>query len=177
MRPTPGDLMRRISDYLHFLLWQTGLGYIALWALTLWTLGDGTSVFGQSGVCHPDEAKVLFYWVCNADSMWSILAMLSNTALTATVWAPVYVAAATVHADAIAIAAPILLTHVIGLPAALFVTIRSMLLLVQMPRNLFRKKGVEAPPADSVIVATPEPIRPMARVKARTTFGLRGAAT
>lgn len=166
--------MRRISDYLHFLLWQAGFSYIALWTMTLWTLGDGVSFFGQSGVCHPDEAKVLFYWVCEPDSMLSILAMLSNTALTATVWAPVYVAAATVRPDAIAIAAPILAAHIVGLPAALFVAMRSMLVLVQWPRSLMRKKDAETAP---VTVALPEPMRPLPRVKARTTFGLRGVAT
>lgn len=170
--------MRRISDYLHFLLWQAGLGYIALWTLTLWTLGDGAAFFAQSGACHPDEAKVLFYWVCDAGSPWSVLAMLSNTALTTTVWAPVYVAAATVRPDAIAIAAPILLAHVIGLPAALFVAMRSMLVLVQLPRGLLRKKNAEAsPPPPRDIVLAPEPMRALPRVKARTTFGLRGAAS
>jgi hypothetical protein len=176
MRANRTGHMRRISDYLHFLLWQAGIGYIAIWTLTLWTLGDGASLFGQSGVCHPDQAKVLFYWVCEPDSMLSILAMLSNTALTATVWAPVYVAAATVRPDAIAIAAPIVLSHVIGLPAALFVAMRALLVLVQWPRTLLRKKKVEAPLAPEAVVV-PERMRPLPRVKARTTFGLRGVAS
>lgn len=169
--------MRRISEYLYFLLWLAGFAYLALWTLTLWTLGDGASVFGQSGVCSPDQAKVLFYWVCEPESPLAMLAMLSNIALTTTVWAPVYVAAATVKPDAIAIAAPILATHVVGLPAALFVAMRAMLVLVQLPRNVLRGKPVEAPSIVPEIAVLPEKMRPLPRIKARTTFGLRGVAS
>ena len=169
--------MRRISDYLHFLFWQTGIGYIALWALTLWTLGDGAAFFGGSGECHPDQAKVLFYWVCDSDNLLSTLAMLSNTALTTTVWAPVYVAAATVRPEAIAIAAPIVAAHVVGLPAALFVAMRTMLLLLQMPRRLLRKGEAEQTETLSGAIELPEPDRPLPRVKVRSTFGLRGVST
>ena len=116
--------MRRLKDYLKIVAWQTGLGYLLLWAITFWTLDDGARVFGRSGVCLPDEAKVLFYWVCEATSPLSILASLANVALTVTVWAPVYVAAATVEPDAMAIAVPILAVHVVGLPLGMFVLIR-----------------------------------------------------
>jgi len=118
--------MRRLKDYLKIVAWQTGLGYLLLWAITFWTLDDGARVFGRSGVCLPDQAKVLFYWVCEATSPLSILASLANVALTVTVWAPVYVAAATVEPDAMAIAVPILAVHVVGLPLGMFVLIRMM---------------------------------------------------
>ncbi len=169
--------MRRIADYLHFLIWQSGLSYIALWLLTLWTLGDGASVFARSGVCHPDEAKVLFYWVCDPASLLSIVATLSNTALTATVWAPVYVAAATVRPDAIAIAAPIVAVHCIGLPSAIFVAMRVMLHLLQLPRGLFRKAEPAAPPLVPEQAPLPLRDRPLPKVKARSTFGLRGVSS
>ena len=87
--------MRRLKDYCRLLAWQTGVSYLLLWAVTVWALDEGATVFGKSGVCYPDEAKVLFYWVCEAASPYSILASVVNFALTATVWAPVYVAAAT----------------------------------------------------------------------------------
>lgn len=146
----------------------------------MWTLGDGASVFG-SGDCHPDEAKVLFYWVCNADNPLSILATLSNTALTATVWAPVYIAAATVRPDAIAIAAPIVGAHIVGLPAAIFVAMRLMLALFQAPKRVLRKGDAAAEQRASaqpsvVAQALRELPRPLPRVKARSTFGLRNAA-
>ena len=96
--------MRRLKDYLKVIAWQAGLGYLLIWAITFWTLDDGARVFGASGVCLPDQAKVLFYWACEAKSPLSILASLANAALTLTVWAPVYVAAATVKPDAMAIA-------------------------------------------------------------------------
>jgi hypothetical protein len=169
------DLMRRLLDYLFFLFQLSGFGYIALWGLTLWTLGDGAAVFGRSGVCHPDEAKLLFYWVCEPDSSLSLLAMASNTALTATAWGPVYVAAATVKPDAIAIAAPILVAHVVGLPAAIFLAMRSMLVLIETRRIFFRKADVAEQPLPLFKAA--EKIQPLPRVKARSTFGLRGVAS
>jgi hypothetical protein len=119
--------MQRLKGYFSAFVWQAGLGYVVLWAVTYWTLAEGGSVFGKSGVCRPDEAKVLFYWVCDPASLLSIPATVANFALTVTVWAPVYVAAATVRPDAMFIALPIVLAHVVGLPAAIFVIIRAML--------------------------------------------------
>ena len=139
--------MRRLSDYLKFLTWQAGLGYLALWAVTFWTLDEGARVFGRSGVCVPDTARVLFYWVCDPGSLHGILATLSNVALTATVWAPVYVAAATVKPDALAIALPIVLVHMIGLPTALFVLIRLFSTLLAA-RKLLPRRGA-APANDA----------------------------
>ena len=107
-----------------------------LWAVTLWTLDGGATVFGKSGVCYPDEAKVLFYWVCDAASPLAILAGIANVALTATVWAPVYIAAATVEPDAVAIALPIVAVHVIGLPLAIFVLVRVMAAALDLRRRI-----------------------------------------
>ena len=30
--------MQRLRDYARFLVWSSGLGYLALWATTVWTL-------------------------------------------------------------------------------------------------------------------------------------------
>jgi hypothetical protein len=119
--------MHRLRDYANFVAWSWGFGYLALWAVTLWALDYGASVFGASGVCQPDDAKVLFYWVCKPTSPLAMLASIVNGALTVTVWAPVYVAAATVRPDALMLAVPIVIVHLVGLPLALFVTIRTML--------------------------------------------------
>jgi hypothetical protein len=126
--------MQRLRDYLPLLAWQSGLGYIALWAMTFWTFDWGPAVFGQSGVCRPDAAKVLFYWICDPAHPLAILASVANVALTVTVWAPVYVAAAVVRADAIILAAPILAVHVVGLPTAILVAVR----LLEKPFALVR---------------------------------------
>jgi hypothetical protein len=169
--------MRRLKDYLRFIAWQAGFGYIALWAIALWTLDFGSAVFGGSGVCHPDAAKVLFYWVCDPAHALSLLAALANTALTATVWAPVYVAAATVRPEAAAIAIPILLTHLIGLPTAIFVAIRVMLILLQWPRKFLPGRQVDNDATAVQASAELRLPRRIAPVKARGTFGLRGART
>ena len=133
--------MHRLRDYSTFVVWSSGLGYVALWCVTLWALDYGAAVFGGSGVCRPDLAKVLFYWVCDPASPLAFLAAIANAALTVTVWAPVYVAAAAVRPDAMIIAAPIVAVHLVGLPAALLVAIRAMLGLFRAVRRLSRRAG------------------------------------
>ena len=131
--------MHRLKDYANFVVWSWGVSYLALWSVTLWALDHGAAVFGASGVCRPDVAKVLFYWVCEPASPFAFLASIVNGALTVTVWAPVYVAAATVRPDALALAVPIVAVHLIGLPLALFVTIRAALGLFRLLRALVRR--------------------------------------
>ncbi len=179
--------MRRLKDYLKLITWQSGLSYLALWAVTFWTLDEGALVFGNSGVCHPDEAKVLFYWVCDPSSPLSWLASIANVALTATVWAPVYVAAASVQSDAMAIAVPIVAVHVIGLPLGLFVLMRMMATALDLRR---RFPGNGQPHAVAGLVAAmpiaasasptaignagaPPLTKPVRKIKARHEFGLR----
>ena len=109
--------MQRLKDYCGIFAWQTGLGYLVLWGMAYWTLAHGAAVFGGSGVCHADSAQVLFYWACEPASPLAILAGAANFALTATVWAPVFVAAATVDPDAVIIAVPIVATPLARLAA------------------------------------------------------------
>jgi hypothetical protein len=170
--------MHRIHDYFRFLVWQAGLGYLALWAVTIWALDYGPSVFGSGG-CRPDEAKVLFYWICEPDNPLSILAAIANTALTVTLWSPVYIAAATVRPDAIVLAVPIVATHVVGLPAAIFVAIRMMLAMSQAVRRLARRPTAEAPVSAPPVAVISEKliIRRLKITPARSTFGLRGTGS
>jgi hypothetical protein len=148
--------MRRLKDYLKIIAWQTGLGYLLIWAITFWTLDDGARVFGASGVCLPDQAKVLFYWVCDAKSPLSILASLANAALTITVWAPVYVAAATIKPDAMAIAVPIMAVHAVGLPLGIFVLIRMLATALDLRRKIpNRSRTHEIVPVAAALPAAP----------------------
>jgi hypothetical protein len=189
--------MRRLKDYLKILAWQTGLGYLLLWAVTFWTLDEGASVFGKSGVCLPDQAKVLFYWVCEATSPLSILASLANVALTVTVWAPVYLAAATVEPEAMAIAVPIMAVHLIGLPLGMFVLIRMLATALDLRRRIpgrghphqtgpapvMAAGGATAPTVAAapffstapqrVTIVKPIVARPARAVPPRSEFGLR----
>jgi hypothetical protein len=151
--------MRRFRDYLRFLVWNSGLGYIALWAITFWTLDYGPAVLGRWGGCAPDPNTVLFYWVCDSASPFSILAAVANSALTITIWAPVYVGAAIVRPEAAVLAAPIIGMHLIGLAAAILVTARLMLALFGFVRRVLRlQRGMPAatPTPDALILAQPE---------------------
>jgi hypothetical protein len=142
--------------------------------VTFWSLDWGPIVFGRTGACHVDSAKVMFYWVCDPASPLTILAALANTALTATVWAPVYIAAATVQPEAIAIAVPIIATHVIGLPMAILVMTRLMLRFFAALRQVAGRDVAAAPAAavDGQVLAPRHSPRP--QVPARHDFGLRG---
>jgi hypothetical protein len=182
--------MRRLKDYCRLLAWQTGVSYLLLWAVTVWALDEGATVFGKSGVCYPDEAKVLFYWVCQASSPLSILASVVNFALTATVWAPVYLAAATAQPDALIIAAPIVLLQVgsgrsppkpvsQALPQAS--PQASSQASSQALVDAAAAPAVPAPPVLSAPVAAAavparrivSPPKPAKTIKARNEFGLR----
>jgi hypothetical protein len=173
--------MRRLKDYLSFVAWQSGLSYIALWAVTFWSLDWGPIVFGRTDACHVDNAKVMFYWVCDPASPLAILAAVADTALTVTVWAPVYVAAATVQPEAIAIAVPIVAAHVIGLPMAILVMTRLMLRFFAGLRRAAwcftgRAAAVSAGAIDADAHASAQlaPRHSPPRVPARKSFGLRG---
>ena len=162
--------MHRLKNYLHIVAWQLGLAYIALWAITFLALDYGPGLFSES--CRRDAARLMFYWVCDPSSPLSFVASIANTALTATIWAPVSVAASTFRPDAIASAAPLLLLHVIGLPMALLVCIRLMAGIFQAPRWLASRRAEEAselPPLRAPAPSAP----PFLHVKSRGTFGLR----
>jgi hypothetical protein len=196
-------MMRRLKDYGRLAAWQAGVSYLLLWAVTVWALDEGATVFGKSGVCVPDEAKVLFYWVCEPASPLAILASVVNFALTATVWAPVYVAAATAQPDALAIAVPIVILHLVGLPLGIFVLIRMMLTALELRRRVGSGRASAEPPSEgspevpaapggtapaAVAARAPPtppaaaamsarrmvpPPKPVRKVKARNEFGLR----
>ena len=169
--------MQRLRDYTRFLVWSSGLGYLALWAATFWTLEYGVALFAKSGSCPPDVARELFYWACDPASPLAMLGALANTALAFTVWAPVYVAAAMVQPALIMIAGPIVATHVVGLPAALLVTIRTLVALLEAPRWLMRcaaERLKVARPADGMPAPTVR-AGSLPHIQPRETFGLRGA--
>lgn len=165
--------MRRLKDYLHVAASQIGFAYLALWAVTFVVMDYGPRIF--DGACRPVGSSLLFYWVCEASSPLTFMAAVANTALSVTVWAPVYVAAATVRPDALALAVPILLVHLIGLPAALLVSIRILARIVQTPRWLAKRPGrsddEDALPPLRILGPAP-PSAP--KIKPRNTFGLRG---
>jgi len=138
--------MQRLRDYSRIIAWQTGIGYLLLWAVAIWTLGEGVDVFGKSGVCYPDEARVLFYWVCETSSPLALLASVANGALTVTVWAPVYLAAATVQPAAVPLAAFLVVLHLVGLPLGVFVLARLFAMLLELWPRKRRPRSAERTP-------------------------------
>lgn len=169
--------MRRLKDYSRFLVWNSGLGYIALWTITFWTLDYGQTVLGAWGGCSPDPNTALFYWVCDSASPFSILATVANSALTITIWAPVYLAAATVRPEALVLAVPIIGAHLFGLATAILITVRLMLAFFQLMRRLWKRDPpAAAPTADAAIPRLPVASRARPQTPPRATFGLRQSA-
>jgi hypothetical protein len=140
-------MKQRLLDYLRFLAWQSGISYILLWSMTWWALDHGSSVFGGSGVCRIATVKILSYWACAPDSLLAVLAAAANAAFTLTIWAPVFVVLAVGNATMVPVAVPIVLAHVAGLPAAIYVVARVMLRVLALARRLL---GILA---DAVLVS------------------------
>jgi len=128
-------MTQRLRDYLRFAAWQSGISYLVLWAMTWWALDYGTSVFGGSAACRVEQVRILFYWGCTPDSALFVLAAAANAAFTLTIWAPVFVALASANVALVPVAATAVFTHVIGLPAAIFVAARTMLKLSMLVRR------------------------------------------
>lgn len=116
--------MPPVRSILRAALWSWGLGYVVLWGLAIWALGE-THPLWRDPACRADANQVVFYFDCGRAGAIAALAMLTNWAFTFTIWAPVYIAAATVRADALAVALPVVASHVLGLPAAVYVAMRT----------------------------------------------------
>jgi hypothetical protein len=169
--------MQRRKGYLGIIAWQIGLGYIALWAIAFVVLDYSPRLFGMSPACHAETTQLMFRWVCDPGSPLVFLAGIANAVLTATIFAPVYLAAATVNPDAAAIAVAILLVHGIGLPTALLVLIRLLRGLFEAPRWFARGRAEEMhepmPQTHIQRGALAPPPPPAKTVTPRETFGLR----
>jgi hypothetical protein len=144
--------------------------------MTLWTLDHGQAFFIGTGRCEPDPTTALFYWICDPASPASIVAALANSALTVTVWGPVYIAAAAVKTNALPVALPIVSIHLVGFSAVILITSRSALWLLQALRSVGRGQvmATDTQSPDPGFAA-PAPADTFAGVKQRDNFGLRGA--
>ncbi len=169
--------MQRLKDYIGFAAWHSAFVYAGLWTIAYWGLRTGPMVFGGSGACHIDYAPVLFYWNCEGGAPIALLAQTINWALTCTVWAPVYVAAAFAGTSAGGLAAAIVSVHLVGLPAALLIAVRLLQILLDSVIALVcrRPAGKREPSASARALARAlQAPRPRPRVPPRETFGLRG---
>lgn len=105
------------------LAWTCGLGYIAMWLIVFLSL-DGAPIVRSSPSCTALDGVVMVFWTCELHTPLWFLANLVNIAMSYTVWAPVFLAVASVDPAVIFIASTIVGTHVLGLPACLYVMLR-----------------------------------------------------
>jgi hypothetical protein len=111
-------------------IWSAGLSYLATASLILWFAFDG-QIIRNDPDCQPVTVSVAVYWTCNGVPFWQhYLVSALNIGLTTTVWMPVFVASAIAAPEIAPFATALVLSNLIGVPAALFVLWRSLRLLV-----------------------------------------------
>lgn len=101
-----------------------GLGFWMCWAASLLFLVEGHPLQGVTA-CAPMEGVEVF-WECSTDKLHTLAATSLNALIVITLAMPVFVMAANIDPAVLPLALPGIMFHVIGLPAGMFVLVRSM---------------------------------------------------
>ncbi|MEO0382187.1 MAG: hypothetical protein AAF234_01435 [Pseudomonadota bacterium] len=109
-----------------------GLGFWLAWGIAIFFLVDGHPLNGMEG-CGPVD-NVGIFWECASDKLHTLLATTINGIIILTLAMPVFVAAANIDPVALPLAMPGLMFNVFGLPAGMFVLVRSLRRLVEKAR-------------------------------------------
>ena len=114
--------MRR---FLTKLAWPYGIAYAMLWLAFLWFAADGALIRNNPG-CSPIESAPLPLWTCSEFGATYLLTLLIDIALLAIMWAPVFIAAATVNLATVPLAVPLIFGHVMGVTALIYALIKAL---------------------------------------------------
>ncbi|MFN3169945.1 MAG: hypothetical protein ACE37E_04555 [Hyphomicrobiales bacterium] len=109
-----------------------GLAFWLAWGIAILFLVEGHPLNGMEG-CGPIDTVGIF-WECATDKLHTLLATSINGIIILTLAMPVLVAAANIDPVALPLAMPGLLFNVFGLPAGMFVLVRSLRRLVEKAR-------------------------------------------
>lgn len=101
-----------------------GLGFWLVWATAILMLVDGHPLMGQTA-CGPIDGTNIF-WECASTKLHAALATTINTIIVLTLAMPVFVLAANIDLTFLPLALPGILFHIFGLPAGMFVLVRSV---------------------------------------------------
>jgi hypothetical protein len=109
-----------------------GLAFWLGWGIAILFLVDGHPLNGMEG-CGPVD-NVGIFWECTSNKLHTLLATTVNGIIILTLAMPVFVAAANVDPAVMQLAVPGLMFNVFGLPAGMFVLVRSLRRLIEMAR-------------------------------------------
>lgn len=101
-----------------------GLGFWMCWATSLLFLVDGHPLQGVESCTQIDGVGI--FWECSTDKLHTLLATTVNALIVITLALPVFVAAANIDPTFLPLALPGVMFHIVGMPAGMFVLVRSI---------------------------------------------------
>lgn len=101
-----------------------GLGFWMCWAASLFFLVEGHPLQGVESCALVDGTGV--FWECNTDKLQTLVATTVNALIVITLAMPIFVMAANIDPTFLPLALPGILFNIVGLPAGLFVLVRSL---------------------------------------------------
>jgi hypothetical protein len=116
-----------------------GLGFWACWGASGLLLVEGHPLAGLP-VCGPIDGVGLFWECATGGKLQALMASGLNALFVLTLAMPVFVAAANLDPALLPLALPGLTFHAIGLPAGLFVLVRSLRRLCSMMMAQFARR-------------------------------------
>ncbi len=117
MRPMDIAFFERIA---RTLVWPYGLAYMVMWYLVLLGL-DQNGFFAARAECALVPTFLTPLWYCGSSGPMWFLASLADAAMLLTVWSPAFAAAAWVNPDHLAAFLPILMVHMVGIVASVYI--------------------------------------------------------
>lgn len=109
-----------------------GLAFWAAWGIAIFFLVDGHPLNGMDSCASIDSAGI--FWECTANKLDAVLATGINAIIIVTLAMPVFVSAMETQPVVAPLAAMGLTFHLFGLPAGMFVLVRSLRRLVEKAR-------------------------------------------
>lgn len=101
-----------------------GLGFWICWAASLFFLVEGHPLQGVTACAPMDGVDV--FWECSTNKLHAVLATSVNALIVLTLAMPIFVVAANIDPSVLPLALPGILFHIVGLPAGMFVLVRSI---------------------------------------------------
>lgn len=101
-----------------------GLGFWICWAASLFFLVEGHPLQGISACAPIDGVEV--FWECSTNKMHALAATTVNALIVVTLATPIFVIAANIDPTVLPLALPGIMFNIVGLPAGMFVLVRSI---------------------------------------------------
>jgi hypothetical protein len=121
----PKALRRPLPDRkLKLFVVGIGLSFWLAWGIATFFLIDGHPLKGVEA-CGPIDGAGIF-WECASNKLDTLIASTFNGIIILTIAMPIFVMATNIEPAALPLALPGLMFHLFGLPAGMFVLVRSL---------------------------------------------------